>query len=552
MPSIPGIQSGSIRPDGRLAVGVRREHVDPAEDDRLAVTARAVLRGADEDASRREQPPGRAGAARVGHDRVLRMRPPRPVQRRRRVEPELSPVSGARDDVREQPQEAVLLDVQGGVDGGQPVEQHPIEPPAVGKLDGAVELDPARLARLGKHVDRAVVLEHERVREMVVALEHRPRRRPGAVGPGLADRDDRPPGGVGVVLDEQEVAAADLDRERVGEVAPRRVRQRAQRPPDSSVGRSLPHRDEPLLPPPRAAAPRDRAPHRGARRVGDRDRRRWQRRRWAGMGRVRGRATVAGEHQKAPQDEPRRLPCGRVPRPPERQRIGPRRGPRDHPSHGHRPGRRGRPPPRRRLRAAPRSGLGALAGRPSSMGTIAHTPRRGAGPSHAVRSAGTNDTTTSSGPSPAGVVRPAAIAVRSAVRMASAGPEGACVGPLVQAVRQAGRTPARWGARGARSRRARTRPSRRSARSSTPPTPAPSATRPGPPPAADRRLGYAPPGDPSSRSYPATSRGPPARSQPICSSNRRRAAAPSVAPRSGAASRPVMAAASAPAVMSDA
>ena len=80
---------------------------------------------------------------------------------------------------------SAVLDVQRGIDGGEPVEQHPIEPPAVGELDGAVELDPAGLAGLREHVDRPLVLEHERVGEVVVALEHRARRRPRAVRPRL-------------------------------------------------------------------------------------------------------------------------------------------------------------------------------------------------------------------------------------------------------------------------------------------------------------------------------------------------------------------------------
>src|SRR5690349_8700024 len=41
--------------------------------------------------------------------------------------------------------------------------------------------------------------------------------------------------------------------------------------------------------------------------------------------------------------------------------------------------------------------VGALAGRPSSIGSIAHTPWRGAGQLQVVRSAGRKDTTTSSG-----------------------------------------------------------------------------------------------------------------------------------------------------------
>ena len=72
-------------------------------------------------------------------------------------------------DVCEQPKEAIL-DVQRGIDGGEPVEQYPLEPPLMGEFHGTVEFDPGRFAGLGKHVDRPLVLEHEWVGEVVVAL----------------------------------------------------------------------------------------------------------------------------------------------------------------------------------------------------------------------------------------------------------------------------------------------------------------------------------------------------------------------------------------------
>ncbi len=76
--------------------------------------------------------------------------------------------------------------------------------------------------------------------------------------------------------------------------------------------------------------------------------------------------------------------------------------------------------------------LGALTGRPSSTGAIAHTPWRGAGPSQTVRSAGRNDTTTSSARRiPANVARPEEMDDRSVWRMPRAGPNTAPVEPLV-------------------------------------------------------------------------------------------------------------------------
>jgi hypothetical protein len=57
------------------------------------------------------------------------------------------------------------------------------------------------------------------------------------------------------------------------------------------------------------------------------------------------------------------------------------------------------------------------------MGRIAHTPWRGIGPAHAVRSTGRNDTTTSSASMPASPIRPAAIDEASAGSSAGAEPK---------------------------------------------------------------------------------------------------------------------------------
>ena len=105
----------------------------------------------------------------------------------------------------------------------------------------------------------------------MAALEHGARRRPGAVVRCLQDGDRRAAGCPRVVLDEQVVATADLDRERVAEIAAGRVRQGSQRAVDTAIGGSLPHRDEPLLPPPRGAASRRGAVCGRPCRVGDRD-----------------------------------------------------------------------------------------------------------------------------------------------------------------------------------------------------------------------------------------------------------------------------------------
>ena len=74
------------------------------------------------------------------------------------------------------------------------------------------------------------------------------------------------------------------------------------------------------------------------------------------------------------------------------------------------------------------------------MGTIAHTPWRGAGPSQAVRSAGRNDTTASSVRIAEEDVRPRAIRDRSVSRMARAAPKTVPVEPLVQAEKSMPRT----------------------------------------------------------------------------------------------------------------
>ena len=56
-------------------------------------------------------------------------------------------------------------------------EEYPVELPTVREAGGAIELDPARLERLRKHVDLAVVLEDERIGKVVGALERRARLR---------------------------------------------------------------------------------------------------------------------------------------------------------------------------------------------------------------------------------------------------------------------------------------------------------------------------------------------------------------------------------------
>ncbi|MDP9223105.1 MAG: hypothetical protein M3P18_04485, partial [Actinomycetota bacterium] len=125
----------------------------------------------------------------------------------------------------------------------------------MGEVDGTVELEPARLAGLRKHVDHPLVLEHERIGQVMVAFEHSACRRPDVARRRFGDRDHRPAGGVGVVLDEQEVAAVDLDEKRVCEVAPGGVRQCLHRSLEAAVGRSRAHRDEPLATAPCRAAP---------------------------------------------------------------------------------------------------------------------------------------------------------------------------------------------------------------------------------------------------------------------------------------------------------
>src|SRR4051794_14137021 len=91
---------------------------------------------------------------------------------------ELERVAGAaavRTRPEEEPQPALVIEQRGG-GAVTAAEEVALVLPALGKGCGPVELHAPGGDRLGQHVDLAAVLEHERVGEVVRALE-RDRRR---------------------------------------------------------------------------------------------------------------------------------------------------------------------------------------------------------------------------------------------------------------------------------------------------------------------------------------------------------------------------------------
>ena len=76
------------------------------------------------------------------------------------------------DDAREQPQRAVGPTWRVASCPMSPSISTRSSRQRSGNSTRGMELDPARLTGLRDHVDRAVVREHERVGQVVVALEH--------------------------------------------------------------------------------------------------------------------------------------------------------------------------------------------------------------------------------------------------------------------------------------------------------------------------------------------------------------------------------------------
>ena len=203
-----------------LGIVLRRELEHALDGEAGAVARHAHLRRAVEHAVAREEPAGGARGARVGLHRVLRMR--LPVAREPLGVEEMQLVvehaALARGRVGEHPP-AIRPAVKRRVHQAQPVDHHALALPHQRKIDTAVELDRAVLRALGQHVELPVVLEEERVREVMVGLEHALRLRRVAGGVELDHRDVRLALGVGQLLEEDVVAPAFLDDEGIGPVA---------------------------------------------------------------------------------------------------------------------------------------------------------------------------------------------------------------------------------------------------------------------------------------------------------------------------------------------
>src|SRR5829696_864408 len=190
--------------DRSLAVLGLAELFDPVKDDRRSVEAGAVLRRPDQiTALVAERATGRTRAAYVGDDRVARVRLPRPAERPGGEEEELIVGRGAwNGNIGEQPIAPVVLDER-RIDRPDVAHDHRIEGPLARKRPGLVELDRAAGRGLREHERVVSHEEHERVREVIRALEHDLRLCAGSIRRQPAAGDDALAAGEAEVLEEQ-------------------------------------------------------------------------------------------------------------------------------------------------------------------------------------------------------------------------------------------------------------------------------------------------------------------------------------------------------------
>ena len=106
----------------------------------------------------------------------------------------------------EEPVPTVVVHVQCGVQRADAGDQLGDELPMVGECGGAVELDVPARSGLGNHVPVASVVEHERVRQVVGALQDRSRLGHRAVVTEFDHRDVPLVGGEREFLDEEVLA----------------------------------------------------------------------------------------------------------------------------------------------------------------------------------------------------------------------------------------------------------------------------------------------------------------------------------------------------------
>ena len=124
-----------------------------------------------------EEPACRAGVTDVRHYGIHGVRDPLASELLAREDVQLVAVAAARAlHRRKEPQPTVAFE-QSAVPRREVVDQHAVELPRVGKVRCTVQLDPAIGARLRDHPPLRIHPEHERIREVVVALENNPRRR---------------------------------------------------------------------------------------------------------------------------------------------------------------------------------------------------------------------------------------------------------------------------------------------------------------------------------------------------------------------------------------